>query len=60
MEDRYTAGDNLRGQHKLVRKFYFFERSFGAGVCGLGSRSSGYGYEVFSGTGVVESLKLFI
>jgi len=24
MEDRYTAGDNLRGEHKLVRKKIFF------------------------------------
>jgi hypothetical protein len=30
MEDRFTAGDNLRGEHNLVRKFstFFFFLNF--------------------------------
>jgi len=36
MEDRYTAGDNLRGEHKLVRKNLLFlkEKALGLGLVG--------------------------
>lgn len=50
MEDRYSAADNLRGEHKLVRNFSLFLSDF----CGLGVTA--YDYRVFLGSGVVESL----
>lgn len=51
MEDRYTAGNNLRGEHKLVRKkFIIF--SFKNKILEVGT--------MLLGSGVVESLKLSI